>query len=1030
MKFRLDKTWRRSAQAAKILLLLAAWGIFFPPLKAAAAPDFRALNLTPFFNHTNSVALPEKAALRGVPFTLGGAVQITGMDAARRGEFWPAAVTGVSVNQKAGRLHLLLGAHHGARDGTPLANVVLHFKNGEARALRLAFGVHTRNVLLERDAEDAELADPNSQLSWQTNLGRLALRLHQTALDNPLPDEEIAHVDFVSLFSRATPVLFAVTLQSDATPALIPLPKNKILQRAGELTESAYRRELRLRVADSSGRPLTNASATLTLTDDARTFFFGQFRADAAGQVALAYPPQDAVALQLRVNSPGFAPASVSLPAPDSTPWPETLAVRLESGQTIGGLIVDGDGKPVADATVIPFQITPSGPNQFTRLDLDRVITDAAGKWTAHAVASSVTNLTLEISHPDFHTAQLEVAPAELLASRARGVLRPHVRLAGRVLDAAGRPVPSATVFLYNEDEDTRSTAAVDAEGRYKFIIQEPSDSSAHLVAVASNLSPALLKAPLNRPSSALNFTLGTGKPFTMRLTDGDGGPLPGINVTLQRWQQSQALPWSTVTDAQGRFAWANAPTGSVTWRFFKTGSINHTHTMSLPVTGEASFTYNPPIRVAGRVLDAVSQRPLDQFRYRVRYTYASGSGSGTTSGTGRRGSFSTSISSGSAKYADISVTVEAVDYEPLTVVLKPPFGTGTNDYLLRKAKLIEATVVTRDGKPAPQAEVVVLAKTASAYMDVPGKFRRTSSYYDVVLTDQNGRVSLTPRLDADLLLAAHPQLGYAQISTNEFHKTGRIVLEPWGVVKGVLRVGERVEPDHYIAIHTHSFVVSSEQRSSPLYMYYRLQPETDGSFVCDAVPPGERMVQLRYYMPNESGTMRLSHNQPVTVKSGETNDVLIGGTGRTVTGQVALQGLPEVKIDERRGEFLLRLQPGPQPSEIPPPLTIPPRATPAERQRLRAEHTAKIQEAARNRVRASRFLQRQYALRFDDNNHFTVPNVPPGEYSLQLTPYDPRAPKNTSRTLGNLTRTVKIPEGPGPFDLGTTTVEVRAVAQ
>jgi hypothetical protein len=320
----------------------------------------------------------------------------------------------------------------------------------------------------------------------------------------------------------------------------------------------------------------------------------------------------------------------------------------------------------------------------------------------------------------------------------------------------------------------------------------------------------------------------------------------------------------------------------------------------------------------------------------------------------------------------------------------------------------------------------VVLAKTASAYMDVPGKFRRTSTYYDVVLTDQNGQVSLTPKPDADLLLAAHPQLGFAQISTNDFLKTGRIVLEPWGVVKGVLRVGDRVEPDHFVAIHTHSFVVSSEQRSSALYMYYRLQPEADGSFFCDAVPPGERMVQLRYYTPNESGVMRLSHNQPVTVEAGKTNEVMIGGTGRTVTGSVVLAGLPDVKIDGKRGSFRLYLLPGAGPSEIPPPLTIPPRATAEERQRLVAEHQAKIREAARNRARASRFLQRTYAPVFDNNNHFTIHNVPAGEYTLEISPYDPRAARGTTRNLGTANRAVKIPEGTSPFDTGATTVEVR----
>jgi hypothetical protein len=65
MRFRSGKTWRRGARAAKVFLMLAALEIFFPALNISAAPDFRALSLTAFFNQTNSALLPEKATLRG-----------------------------------------------------------------------------------------------------------------------------------------------------------------------------------------------------------------------------------------------------------------------------------------------------------------------------------------------------------------------------------------------------------------------------------------------------------------------------------------------------------------------------------------------------------------------------------------------------------------------------------------------------------------------------------------------------------------------------------------------------------------------------------------------------------------------------------------------------------------------------------------------------------------------------------------------------------------------------------------------------
>ena len=100
-----------------------------------------------------------------MPFKIDGRIDLTGMDAARNCSFTPAEVLDIPVNKKARRLHLLHGALHGQREGIPLANVVLRFKNGEVRTVRLAFGVHARYCLDDIDAGKAPLFDPNSRVA-------------------------------------------------------------------------------------------------------------------------------------------------------------------------------------------------------------------------------------------------------------------------------------------------------------------------------------------------------------------------------------------------------------------------------------------------------------------------------------------------------------------------------------------------------------------------------------------------------------------------------------------------------------------------------------------------------------------------------------------------------------------------------------------------------------------------------------------------------------------------------------------------
>src|SRR5437660_2051682 len=199
--------WRSGVHA---LLWMLALVCFFTKAHGAPNParsQFSQVDLADFYTLNFSNIIPQfremprgPQTLGGVPFVIGGKIEITGTDAARHGEFLPPQITGIPINQKASRIELLHGARQGQKDGTPLANLVLHFKNGETRKLRLAFGVHARNYLEEISFLSAtqsvrELADPNSQIVWQNapkSTNDPLARLYKTTLPNPLPDQEIA----------------------------------------------------------------------------------------------------------------------------------------------------------------------------------------------------------------------------------------------------------------------------------------------------------------------------------------------------------------------------------------------------------------------------------------------------------------------------------------------------------------------------------------------------------------------------------------------------------------------------------------------------------------------------------------------------------------------------------------------------------------------------------------------------------------------------------------------------------------------
>jgi hypothetical protein len=235
-----------------------------------------------------------------------------------------------------------------------------------------------------------------------------------------------------------------------------------------------------------------------------------------------------------------------------------------------------------------------------------------------------------------------------------------------------------------------------------------------------------------------------------------------------------------------------------------------------------------------------------------------------------------------------------------------------------------------------------------------------------------------------------------------------------------VIRVGEKIEPYYYAALHTSNMRETDTTRTSPsVYTYLKIKPEPDGRFVFESVPPGYRAVYLRYlFSEKESGAFKIGHGVPVTVKAGETNHVVIGGSGRTVTGKVEVKGAEGIQIDWRRTQQSLR---GQSVSRISPPLTLPRNATPEERRKLMAQRSEEMSA----RMRAENLIERTYSLVVDDDGSFHAHSVPPGTYMLQLSPVQSQS-ATSYRYLGSTSRQVVIPEGTGPHDLGVISYQVR----
>jgi hypothetical protein len=167
---------------------------------------------------------------------------------------------------------------------------------------------------------------------------------------------------------------------------------------------------------------------------------------------------------------------------------PTSCTLRLWRGMTIGGVVRDERGRPVAAARVYPH-LRPrplgEGPEEAALDDDDSVETDAQGQWSFATVPDDLRDdhrLAFRLAHPDYVSDGepycLRTLPVALLRAGAGAFLmRDGIPLEGRVVDSKGRPAAGARVSIERTHAVppsgiTRTRA--DARGRFRFAHVDP----------------------------------------------------------------------------------------------------------------------------------------------------------------------------------------------------------------------------------------------------------------------------------------------------------------------------------------------------------------------------------------------------------------------------------------------------------------------------------------------------------------------------------------------------------------------------
>ncbi|HAM73013.1 MAG TPA: hypothetical protein DCM86_15350, partial [Verrucomicrobiales bacterium] len=250
---------------------------------------------------SNWASIPrEVESSDGVRFQISGIVRVTGLAAARVGNWAPPQVVGIPVGGSFDTLHLLHTLEGADRDGTPVLGILLHYEDGGERLLRVGAGVHARGGGSESRGEaSSRLADPGSSIAWppaslRPEHARSGVRLFASRFRNPRPGVAVRTLDFLSLFGQSTPCILGLTFDPPAPRPADPAPplRGKPARHLESPDLASLRHPLRVTALDEgSGRPLTNAEAFLTIGAGDARFFLDHAAAGSTGEMTLHYNP-------------------------------------------------------------------------------------------------------------------------------------------------------------------------------------------------------------------------------------------------------------------------------------------------------------------------------------------------------------------------------------------------------------------------------------------------------------------------------------------------------------------------------------------------------------------------------------------------------------------------------------------------------------------------------------------------------------------------------------------------------------------
>lgn len=562
---------------------------------------------------------------------------------------------------------------------------------------------------------------------------------------------------------------------------------------------------------------------------------------------------------------------------------------------TVGGVVVDEAGQPVADAK-ISVDVRIYRRNKDVKLPAvsRKITTNAKGEWQFDSVPDSESEVFIAINHPEYGPWRKRINRSvfEVKADAspsAKITLGQGLNITGSVTDENGKPVAGAlirTKFL-NEIRE----AETDEFGVYLLGGCEPRVT--RVVASAKGRALEVKEVRVAPEMELVDFVLKPGGKIRVRVVDEDGKGIPKARIFFQRWRgRIDYFEFDNVSqyaDEHGVWEWNEAPLDEFQADICRPGGMQLSKEPLVAREKEYVFTPPPALVVSGRVIDAKTKQPIKQFHVtpglrnsdpRLGMNWIPRDSFDATDGTYRVRL--------KHDYPAHLVRIEAAGYLlAISRDIKTNEGEIEIDFALEPATDIASTLMTAAGKPAAGAKIAL--GVADSQISVEnGEIDDGSTYATLLKSDAKGHFSIPARTEPFQLMITHPA-GYAHLKSEQGAIPETVTLTPWARIEGTFRVGTK--PVARVPLTIFSNVSPSYGEGVPnIFTHHDTTTGKDGRYVFERVFPGHGRINRRIMLTVNAGATEptSSVRVPVDFVAGETISLDLGGTGRPVVGKLA----------------------------------------------------------------------------------------------------------------------------------------------